>query len=797
MRVRSRELLGAVAVAGLAFAIVPVSEATGSDVSRRRVDGRVSDWRGETSGFGGTWQYSAGEFVYQDHLFDDLGANTGQRSQQRATTGAPRGDFRYPFNEQRYGFNAADFLELRFAADAAHLWVLARMSTLKVRDATVVAVAIDTDRSAKTGGGTWPHASGLAVPGADVVITLWGTGGTVTRLPDGSPVRIADVAVDISNANNAIEARIPRKVIGRGSVIRAWAAAGLWDARASEWMAIPAAAPTAAAPGGGSPRVAARAFNVAFRRSEGGSYMEDKQADALESGDISSFRADVDLGVLAARGSRPFKVKPGRFYAVIIDEKVSLAPQYEGVSYSGEPGRFAGVGGAALAQSFHFYGRHQPYGLYVPSTYGGRKRLPAALVLHGLGGSHSSYNSQPGFLADMGEGEGSGGSLPPMFLITPLARGSSFYADWGEADTLAVLDDVQRRFHIDADRLYLTGYSMGGYGVYRLASLYPDRFAAAGVWAGYTGEFLGAYLTSPRTLAGDPTGQADAITETTRPVTSTLGVGGGRQGKANIGDPVDTLENLRHLPLVHLAGTNDEIVPTPGQYAAGRRLAELGYRSRFDLYPGYEHLTFAIVDDWKQVRAWLGNSRRETEPRDIVYKFSDGWTLPGLAPKLGLRHGDVWWLRGLAMRKHTDDALALATIKATSRGVPARSEPVAKGMTPATAPTPHIQQLVSWGTGERLRTENRLDLFMEGVGKATVQMGRARLRPCGLVLDLSTDGRAVVRLNGSFPPGSQVFGLKRVSARVEESGALVVVVAAPVDGKATVRCLSAGGQAAD
>ena len=55
---------------------------------------------------------------------------------------------------------------------------------------------------------------------------------------------------------------------------------------------------------------------------------------------------------------------------------------------------------------------------------------------------------------------------------------------------------------VDASRTGIIGYSMGGYGVYRLASLYPDRFAAAGVWAGYTGEFLGAYLTSPRTLAG-------------------------------------------------------------------------------------------------------------------------------------------------------------------------------------------------------------------------------------------------------------------------------------------------------
>src|SRR5438876_144659 len=52
-------------------------------------------------------------------------------------------------------------------------------------------------------------------------------------------------------------------------------------------------------------------------------------------------------------------------------------------------------------------------------------------------------------------------------------------------------NDAFGRVPVDRSRLYLTGYSMGGYGAYRLASLYPDLFAAAAVWAGYTGEFLG------------------------------------------------------------------------------------------------------------------------------------------------------------------------------------------------------------------------------------------------------------------------------------------------------------------
>jgi dienelactone hydrolase len=728
---------------------------TAATVDTRTVDGQVSDWSGRSTRLGGTWQYSAGELVYQDHIYDDLGAETRQRSQQHGTaTGAPMGDYRYPTDEKRYGSNAADLLELRIAADRDSLWILARMNTLKVRDAVVVAVGIDTDRKTSSGGGPWPYDAGITVAGVDRVITLWGTGATVTKLPGGSRVPVRSVAVNTSNDHNAIEARVPRSAIGGGSAVRVWAATGLWDGTA--WTAVAPGSPSPTTPGGGSAVVSPRAFNVAFRDGETGSYMEERQAQALATGDISAFHADVDLRALASGATRPYAIRTKRFYAVVMDQGFTIPPYNEGVSYSGVPGRFAGLGGAALTQKFSFFGRHQPYGLYIPSTYDGKTRIGAALALHGHGGSHSTYNSQPGFLRDMGEGGGT--HLPPLFLITPLARGSSFYADWGEADTFAVLKDVFARFPIDRDRLYLTGYSMGGYGVYRLASLHPDVFAAAASWAGYTGEFLGAYLTDPSKLTGDPTGLSEELSDAVRPALAELGIGGGRQGKANIGDPVDTLENLRYVPLVHLAGTNDEIVPTPGQYAAPRRLAELGYRSRFDLYAGYEHYSFALVDDWKQVRAWLENNRRVHAPREISYRFSDGWTAKGLATKLGLQHGDVWWLRDLSMRETTEDALELASVKAVSRAIPARRIVVERQTSAIGVPTPHLQQSVSWRQGGSVPVSNRLDLQLQGVGSVGVDLARANLELCGLRVGVKTDGPLTLKLLGRGLSTTRVVG---------------------------------------
>jgi len=42
----------------------------------------------------------------------------------------------------------------------------------------------------------------------------------------------------------------------------------------------------------------------------------------------------------------------------------------------------------------------------------------------------------------------------------------------------ALLDDVEKEYRVDKDRIYVTGLSMGGYGTFDLAMKYPNRFAA-------------------------------------------------------------------------------------------------------------------------------------------------------------------------------------------------------------------------------------------------------------------------------------------------------------------------------
>src|ERR1700683_2862705 len=47
-----------------------------------------------------------------------------------------------------------------------------------------------------------------------------------------------------------------------------------------------------------------------------------------------------------------------------------------------------------------------------------------------------------------------------------------------QAQPWAALEQSVKEFHGDRERVYLTGLSMGGYGVWDLAAKYPRKFAA-------------------------------------------------------------------------------------------------------------------------------------------------------------------------------------------------------------------------------------------------------------------------------------------------------------------------------
>jgi pimeloyl-ACP methyl ester carboxylesterase len=122
----------------------------------------------------------------------------------------------------------------------------------------------------------------------------------------------------------------------------------------------------------------------------------------------------------------------------------------------------------------------QPYRVFVPSKYDPTKPTPLVVALHGMGGDENSYFTayDNGIIKREAEARG-------YLVVCPKGRGpASMYMGEAERDVMDVIAAIRRDYKVDADRIYLTGHSMGGYGTWAIAAKYPDLFAAIAPIAG-------------------------------------------------------------------------------------------------------------------------------------------------------------------------------------------------------------------------------------------------------------------------------------------------------------------------
>ncbi len=65
----------------------------------------------------------------------------------------------------------------------------------------------------------------------------------------------------------------------------------------------------------------------------------------------------------------------------------------------------------------------------------------------------------------------------PFVMVSPQCPKDKSWPSQGQV-LMALLDELVKKYPIDPNRIYLTGLSMGGSGVWKLGCEYPERFAA-------------------------------------------------------------------------------------------------------------------------------------------------------------------------------------------------------------------------------------------------------------------------------------------------------------------------------
>src|ERR1700685_3291072 len=109
-----------------------------------------------------------------------------------------------------------------------------------------------------------------------------------------------------------------------------------------------------------------------------------------------------------------------------------------------------------------------------PADYDKQDKWPLMLFLHGAGerGDNLDAVKRHGPPKLVGKGK-----QFPFIIVSPQCPNGH----WWNNELLpltALLDDIESKYKVDRDRVYLTGLSMGGCGTGALAAYSPNRFAA-------------------------------------------------------------------------------------------------------------------------------------------------------------------------------------------------------------------------------------------------------------------------------------------------------------------------------
>ena len=267
----------------------------------------------------------------------------------------------------------------------------------------------------------------------------------------------------------------------------------------------------------------------------------------------------------------------------------------------------------------------QPYGLVIPPTYAIDHSVPSRcdIWFHGRGEKLSEVNF-------LWEHMKSAGEFTPdhTIMLHPYGRYCNAFKFAGEVDVLEALEDVQKRYRIDENRISVRGFSMGGAACWQFATHYSDRWFAANPGAGFseTPQFLKVFQK-----------------EELKPMPW-------EQKLWNLYDCDKWALNLTHCPTIAYSGENDSQKQAADvmELAMARRGQRLRHIVGTGMGHKYDPSSKSIVAGSLDNLSKLGRSR---QPQRIDFETHS------------LRYNRMHWLTVDALEQHWSRATIRAAIQ--------------------------------------------------------------------------------------------------------------------------------------
>lgn len=232
-----------------------------------------------------------------------------------------------------------------------------------------------------------------------------------------------------------------------------------------------------------------------------------------------------------------------------------------------------------LNRTLTLEGKTYRYVVYVPPEHDRRRTWPVALFLHGSGERGSDGLRQ----IEVGLGRSIRWNRErfPLVVVFPQApEGTRWLGDEARM-AMRALDRSVAEFRGDPHRVYLTGLSLGGYGVWHLALEHPERFAALVPVCGG--------IVKPES--------AQNVRQS--PLT------------AGAADPYAFVAGkLRHVPVWMFHGADDPLIPASESRRMNEELRKVSASVRYTEYPGVGHNAWDPAYGDAALWTWLLEQRR-------------------------------------------------------------------------------------------------------------------------------------------------------------------------------------------
>lgn len=277
----------------------------------------------------------------------------------------------------------------------------------------------------------------------------------------------------------------------------------------------------------------------------------------------------------------------------------------------------------------------QPYYVYVPENYQPQRPWPLIVFLHGYVPTITVLDPwlpAPEHCAVAGK--------HGCLLLVPYGRRNTDFQGVGEIDVLATIELVKQAFHVDAERIYLSGVSMGGMGAWNLALRHPGMFAAVTPICGHTDMFLWWGWPREETYWW-------------------------KRWLIEWDNAIDQTPNLRNQNFFVQHGELDNLIPVTQSRLLVQAAEKQGTPIKYYEHPGQSHFIYFNTETYERAWSWQKQFRLAQSPQRVDFKL------------YSLEYNRAFWLTVEALEQWGRPGFISAEASLADKTLTIRSENIA------------------------------------------------------------------------------------------------------------------------